>query len=164
MKIFWPAFMQSQIARIQPVQCDERLYTIGEAATLLGIAVPTLRLYEREGLIIPIRKSSRHRLYTSTDIERIKCIRRTINTKKISIAGIRQLLSLIPCWRIKNCTEADRSTCEAFTRNLGPCWTIPSKGEACKSSLCRDCMVYRELSECDRIKSIITKYTTVNPR
>ena len=152
--------MQSHSAHIQTYEEEVRLYTIGEAAALLGIAVPTLRLYEREGLIIPIRKSSRHRLYTATDVARIHCIRETINKKKISIAGIKHLLSLIPCWMMKNCSEADRSVCDAFTKTLGPCWTMPSKGETCNTSVCRSCVVYAELSDCDRIKSVITKYTT----
>ena len=41
----------------------QRLYTIGEAADLMGVSVPTIRMYEREGLIIPLRKASRHRLF-----------------------------------------------------------------------------------------------------
>jgi DNA-binding transcriptional MerR regulator len=36
----------------------DTLFSIGEAADILGISVPTLRLYEREGLIILIRKKS----------------------------------------------------------------------------------------------------------
>jgi hypothetical protein len=32
---------------------DQPVYTIGIVAKLLGISIPTLRMYEREGLIIP---------------------------------------------------------------------------------------------------------------
>ena len=79
----------------------QRLYTIGEAADLIGVSVPTIRMYEREGLIIPLRKASRHRLFADHDLQRIRCIRRTINTEKVSIAGIRRMMALIPCWKMK---------------------------------------------------------------
>jgi predicted site-specific integrase-resolvase len=41
----------------------EPIYTIGPAAQKLGISVPTLRLYEKEGLIIPMLNT----LFMNTD-------------------------------------------------------------------------------------------------
>ena len=63
---------------------DEPKYTISMAAKLSGISIHTLRMYEREGLIIPFKKDSNQRLYTDRDIERIACIRKTINEDKIN--------------------------------------------------------------------------------
>lgn len=90
------------------------LYTIGEAADILGVSIPTIRMYEREGLIIPHRKHSKHRRFSQNDVERIRCIRTMINHDKVSIAGIRRLLSLIPCWKILNCSPDERESCAAF--------------------------------------------------
>jgi MerR family transcriptional regulator/heat shock protein HspR len=138
----------------------DTLYSIGEAADILGVSVPTLRLYEREGLIIPLRKSSKHRLFTRRDIERICCLRETINGKKVSIAGIKRLLSLLPCWKIKNCPSEARVQCPAFLSNEGACWTLRGKAWECATATCRDCLVYAELSDCSTLKHTIVTLTT----
>lgn len=137
----------------------ETQYSIGEAADLLGVSVPTLRLYEREGLILPLRKSSRHRLYSSMDLARIRCLRETINTQKVSIAGIRRLLALIPCWRIHNCTPRERESCPAFLGTETPCWSVPQKPGACGTADCRQCSVYQEVADCNTIKRTIVNLT-----
>ncbi len=135
------------------------LYRIGEAADMLGVSVPTLRLYEREGLILPIRKSSRHRLYTESDLERIRCLRETINGKRVSIAGIKRLLSLIPCWKIRHCPEEERNACPGFTNDDSACWTVPGKAWECRTDNCRQCPVYTQLSDCSTLKQTIVRFT-----
>lgn len=138
----------------------ERCYSIGEAADILGLSVPTLRLYEREGLILPIRKESKHRLYTEADIRRIRCLRETINHKKISIAGVRTLLSMIPCWKIKPCPEDVRPKCPAYEASDRPCWMVENKPLKCSRADCRACPVYIQASDCDTVKHIIAQHTT----
>jgi MerR family transcriptional regulator/heat shock protein HspR len=138
----------------------EIYYSIGEAADLLGLSVPTLRLYEREGLILPIRKISKHRLYTEADLLRIRCLRETINHKRISIAGVRTLLSMIPCWKIKPCSEDVRISCPAHEATDRPCWMVENKPGKCSRADCRSCPVYAETSDCDRVKHIIAQHTT----
>jgi MerR family transcriptional regulator, heat shock protein HspR len=110
---------------------NEPLFPISSAAKMLGISVHTLRMYERENLIIPYRKETGHRLYSFSDIERLKCIRESINERKISIEGIKSIYSLIPCWTIKNCSEEDRSNCSAFTNHSNPCWSFKHKNNTC---------------------------------
>ena len=86
---------------------NEPIYTISTAAKLLDISVYTLRMYEREGLIIPFRKDSNQRLYSELDIERVKCIKRTINEDRMTMEGMRRNLALLPCWAIVNCSLED---------------------------------------------------------
>lgn len=136
------------------------LYTIGEAADLLGISIPTIRMYEREGLIIPYRMRSKHRRFSSADLERIRCIRSMINDEKVSIAGIRRMLSLIPCWKIKNCPPDVRESCAAFIQHEKPCWMISGKSWECRSAECRVCSVYTETSSCNSLKRMIASATT----
>ncbi len=69
---------------------DEPKYTISNAAKLAGISIHTVRMYKREGLIIPFKKTSNQRLYSDRDLERIHCIRHSINEDKINIEGIRR--------------------------------------------------------------------------
>ena len=128
-------------------------YTISNAANLLEISVHTMRMYEREGLIIPFKKESGQRLYSDRDIDRIKCIRRTINEEKINIEGIRRMLSLIPCWSIVECSIEDREACHAFNSYDKPCWMINHKNNYCEGKDCRECEVYHSFGTCDSIKN-----------
>lgn len=131
---------------------DTPVYTISTAATILGISIPTLRVYEKEGLIIPHKKESSHRLYSENDLERLRCIRKAIHEDKISIEGIKTLLSLIPCWALRPCAEADRENCDAYERHQGPCWLYKHKNNVCAGKECRECIVYREYATCGKIK------------
>lgn len=130
----------------------EPVYTISTAARLLGISIPTLRMYENEGLIIPFKKSSAHRLYSDMDLERIRCLRITINGNKMGMESIRRMLALIPCWAIINCSEKDRNNCEAFTDYSKPCWMHKHKNNTCSDRDCRECEVYNSFSNCSSLK------------
>ncbi|PKL83588.1 MAG: MerR family transcriptional regulator [Ignavibacteriae bacterium HGW-Ignavibacteriae-3] len=127
-------------------------YTISNAARLLHISVHTLRMYEREGLLIPFKKESNQRLYSDKDLERIRCIRKVLNEDKIGIEGIRKLLSLIPCWGIVKCPAKERKVCKAYTGYSKPCWMLKHKNNVCESKNCRDCDVYSSFGNCESIK------------
>ncbi len=129
------------------------IFTISNAAKILGISVHTLRMYEREGLIIPFRKESNQRLYSNQDIERVKCIQKTINKDKINIEGIRRVLALLPCWAIVKCTEKDRVNCEYYSGHTKPCWMINHKNNFCTNKNCRECEVYYNYGTCSSIKN-----------
>ncbi len=127
-------------------------YTISTAARLLGISVHTLRMYEKEGLILPFKSNGNQRRYSDMDLERIRCIRRAINEDKIGIEGIRRILALIPCWAIVNCSERDRQNCEAYIAYTKPCWTYKHKNNLCKNLDCFNCEVYNSFGDCGSIK------------
>ncbi|MEW6005277.1 MAG: MerR family transcriptional regulator [Stygiobacter sp.] len=134
---------------------EEPLYPISVAAKLLNISVHTLRMYEREGLIIPFKKESNQRLYSRADLERIECVRKAINESKISINGIRTIYSLIPCWEIVKCSEDDRQKCSAYNQHSQPCWSINHPNTVCENKECRECDVYRNYIQCGKIKELI---------
>jgi len=137
---------------------EEPVYPISVAAKLLGISVHTLRMYERESLIVPFKKESNHRLYSQSDIERLNCVRRAINEYKISIAGIKTIYSLIPCWKLAGCSEKDRNSCKAFISHSNPCWSFNHKNNFCEGKECRDCTVYKDFNECGKIKDSIKNF------
>lgn len=134
---------------------EEPLYSISTTAKLLNVSVHTLRMYEREGLIVPYRKESHHRLYSQSDINRLQCIRSSINNKKVSIAGIQTLFSMIPCWDIKPCSVEDRKNCQAFANHSKPCWMFEHQENVCAKKECRGCIVYKDYAECGKIKESI---------
>ncbi len=139
----------------QNLNQDEPVFPISAAAQLLKISVHTLRMYEREGLIIPFKKESSHRLYSQTDLKRIECIRRAINEMKISINGIKTMYSLIPCWDIMKCSEEDRTNCKSYNEHSKPCWSYAHENNVCEEKKCRDCDVYNKFSQCGEIKELI---------
>lgn len=133
------------------------IYSIGTAARMLGIAVQTLRMYEHMGLILPTKSAGNQRLYSASDIERIRCIRRAITDQKIGIEGIRRLHSLIPCWDIVGCSELDQANCPAFSSHERGCWTYPHENDMCGTLECRTCPVYELAVDCGNIKETIIK-------
>jgi MerR family transcriptional regulator/heat shock protein HspR len=110
-------------------------------------------MYEREGLIAPYKKESRHRLYSQRDLERLRCVRRAINEEKISIEGIRRILALLPCWSIVQCPEQERMACEGYNSHTGPCWSMNHLQGWCAGKECRECAVYRDHGDCGSIKN-----------
>lgn len=139
----------------QEVTTDEPIYPIRTAAKLLNISVHTLRMYEKEDLIIPFKKSSSHRLYSKSDIIRIQCIRSAINESKISINGIKTIYSMMPCWEVICCSKEDRNRCSAFLSHSGPCWALKGEDTICASKECRKCSVYQDYGECGAIKNFV---------
>ena len=139
---------------------NEPIYPIRTAAKLLNISVHTLRMYEKEKLIIPFKKSTSHRLYSQSDIDRIKCIRAAINDSKISINGIKTIYSMMPCWEVMNCSKKNRSSCSAFLLHGGPCWAVRGEDTVCASKDCRNCLVYKDFGECESIKKFIRSKLT----
>ncbi len=142
-------------------QSKQILYPIGIVAQMFDVSVATLRLYEAEGLIIPHKSKGKHRQYSEPDIKRIRCVRRMIDEEGLNLAGIRMMLSTIPCWELKPCSEEDRANCDAFTSSTKPCWLVEVKGQICSSEDCHKCNVYLNSSDCSDIKSILNTYWRV---
>lgn len=77
------------------VDKDEPVYMIGVAAKLCEVHPQTLRLYERLGLIHPIRIGSKNRLYSQSDIERLQQIQRLTQEMGVNLAGVEIILDLL---------------------------------------------------------------------
>lgn len=72
----------------------EPLFVISVAARILGLHAQTLRYYERVGLIRPSRTEGNIRLYSRTDIERLRQFQRLINDLGVNLAGAEVILNL----------------------------------------------------------------------
>ncbi|MEW6519446.1 MAG: MerR family transcriptional regulator [Desulfurivibrio sp.] len=92
---------------------DKAIFTIGVASKMLKVHPRTLRIYETEGLIKPIRQG-KWRYFTMDDIKWIECLRGMIHESGISIAAIKKLLQYTPCWNIADCPFEKRKQCTAF--------------------------------------------------
>jgi MerR family transcriptional regulator, heat shock protein HspR len=95
---------------------NKAIFTIGTAAKMLEVHPRTLRIYEKEGLVKPLRKGQ-WRYYNMDDIKWIQCLRDMIHQQGISIAAIKKLLKYTPCWNIVECSIDKRKQCTAFMAN-----------------------------------------------
>jgi MerR family transcriptional regulator/heat shock protein HspR len=98
---------------VQGVAPDKSIFSIGTAATMLEVHPRTLRIYEQEGLVKPIRRGQR-RYYSLNDLQWITCLRSMIHDQGISIAGIKKLLQYTDCWNIVSCPPEKRKDCTAY--------------------------------------------------
>ncbi len=67
---------------------------ISVVAEMYNIHPQTLRLYEREGLLIPSRSNGNTRLYTQDDLERLETILNLTRDLGVNLAGIEIILNL----------------------------------------------------------------------
>ena len=102
--------------RFEMVDEKKAIFTIGVAAQMLDVHPRTLRIYEQEKLITPMRKG-KWRYYTMNDVKWIECLRAMIHEHGISIAAIKKLLQYTPCWNISDCPFEKRKECTAFMSN-----------------------------------------------
>jgi len=70
------------------------VYVISIAAGLAGCHPRTLRIYEEEGLLDPVRTQTNIRLYSDDDLERVRAIRYLTQIRGVNLAGVKLLLQL----------------------------------------------------------------------
>ena len=118
-------------------------YKIGQVAREIGITEKRIREYEEEGLIKPRRRpSSSQRMYEDFDVRRIKQIKQLIHGRGLTLAGIKTLLALAPCWNVIDCPNYE--SCPAYSEPRKKCWEIQEDEKVtmeCRGN-CDRCPVY----------------------
>ena len=69
-------------------------YMISVAAELVGMHQQTLRMYESKGLVRPGRTPGGTRLYSESDLERLRVIQRLTTELGLNLAGVEHVLRL----------------------------------------------------------------------
>ena len=69
-------------------------YVISVAARLVGLHAQSLRHYERIGLIQPSRSHGRQRLYSQSDVARLRHIQRLIQDLGVNLAGVEVIIRM----------------------------------------------------------------------
>ncbi|MBU0634827.1 MAG: MerR family transcriptional regulator [Candidatus Omnitrophica bacterium] len=93
----------------------EPVYTIGIVAKSLKVCLATLRIWERKGLIKPVRLG-KNRFYSRCDVDRLEYIKELIQKKRINIEGVKSMLSTTRCWEVKHCKPKERSACRVYKK------------------------------------------------
>ena len=154
---------------------------IGAVAKHFSISVDLLRLYEREGLLIPLKSPRGTRYYTQHDFLWIGTILRLVREARLNFAGIRRLLALLPCWEIRQCGFNRRVGCDVIADASKPCWANraacclarakcpeplrshiaaaakASNGQSGRNGMedCYFCAVYRSAPSCENLKALL---------
>lgn len=100
--------MDDRLHRADGPTSDQGVYGISVAAELSGVAVQSLRLYERHGLLSPVRSGGGTRRYSADDLVRLRRISVLVNAG-VNLAGISRILEL----------EDDNATLHAANRAMG---------------------------------------------
>jgi MerR family transcriptional regulator/heat shock protein HspR len=69
-------------------------YMISVAAELVGMHPQTLRIYESKGLVRPRRTPGNTRLYSESDLERLRLIQRLTTELGLNLAGVETVIRL----------------------------------------------------------------------
>jgi MerR family transcriptional regulator/heat shock protein HspR len=83
----------ARVTRIE-VEADRGVFMISVAAQLASMHPQTLRMYEARGLIEPKRSPKGTRLYSHTDVERLRRIQAMTTDSGLNLAGVERVLEL----------------------------------------------------------------------
>jgi MerR family transcriptional regulator/heat shock protein HspR len=75
-------------------RANRPVYVISVAAGLAGCHPRTLRIYEEEGLVDPVRTDTNIRLYSDDDLRKVRAIRYLTQVRGVNLAGVKLLLQL----------------------------------------------------------------------
>ena len=73
---------------------DHPRYMISVAAELAGLHPQTLRMYEARGLVRPARTPGGTRLYSESDVARLRLVQRLTTELGLNLAGVDHVLRL----------------------------------------------------------------------
>jgi len=88
------AVRRTRITATARVDADRGVFMISVAAELAEMHPQTLRMYEARGLIEPKRSPKGTRLYSQSDVERLRRIQEMTTAHGMNLAGVEQVLAL----------------------------------------------------------------------
>ncbi|MDP9245109.1 MAG: MerR family transcriptional regulator [Chloroflexota bacterium] len=98
------------------------VYVISIAASIAGCHPRTLRIYEEEGLVDPVRTDSNIRLYSDEDLQRVRVIRYLTQQRGVNLAGVKMLLQFRDAADLLRelASAIDETTAERDRASAGP--------------------------------------------
>jgi MerR family transcriptional regulator, heat shock protein HspR len=84
-----------RVTRVEATIDSERgVFMISVAAELADMHPQTLRMYEARGLVTPKRSPKQTRLYSQSDVERLRRIQRMTSEDGLNLAGVEAVLNM----------------------------------------------------------------------
>ena len=144
---------------------EEPIYSITSVSRMLKIHSRTLMKYEKLGLIKPFRDpKSNRRFYSNNDIKWITCIAKLVHEDGFNLKSLNYVLSLAPCWMVKQCPDDVRKECSAYIDRTKPCWeTVKAVCRPCNNRIsCTECVFFKASKQrkdlmVSSVETILTK-------
>ncbi len=76
------------------IKLDEPILPAAVVSKLLGIPVWTLKRIDKEGIVSPPRKKDKMRLYSKSELDKLRYIWYLINDKNVKITGLKVVLEI----------------------------------------------------------------------
>ncbi|MFC1856525.1 MerR family transcriptional regulator [Thermodesulfobacteriota bacterium] len=120
---------------------NARHYAIGEVSKAVNLSQKTIREYEQLGMFKPKRHPrTNNRIYSDFEVEQIKRITHLIHQEGFTLACIRRIIQLAPCWNIFECDV--NKECPAYAYANQPCYEVRiTHGTQCSGS-CEHCAIF----------------------
>ena len=84
-----------RVTRVEAtIDSDRGVFMISVAAELAEMHPQTLRMYEARGLITPKRSPKQTRLYSQSDVERLRRIQQMTTEDGLNLAGVEAVLKM----------------------------------------------------------------------
>lgn len=100
---------------------NQPLYSMGVVSDLLKIHPETIRVWERQGLLLPPYRRGGKRLFSENDVKRLQFVQ-DLTSEGMNIPAIRYYLRLYPCWQIDDCDNPNH--CSSQNGFGKPCWRL----------------------------------------
>lgn len=104
--------MEEIMNKLVPLRADIAVYHSGVAARMSGIGPRTLDRLLAAGLIGAADRGEKP-LFSTSDIRWLGCLRTMMTAQRFTIAGIKKMLELMPCWEAADCPAAVHCCCAA---------------------------------------------------
>ena len=89
------SFGQVERKGYMDVDDTEPRYVISIAARMVGVHTYTLRYYERVGIIEPSRSRGNIRLYSESDIARLRRVKTLMDDMGVNLAGVEVIIRIM---------------------------------------------------------------------
>jgi hypothetical protein len=117
------------------------LFLINEVSRKVNLSQKRIREYEKEGFIRPLREqNTNNRLYSPFEVTQIQRINSLIHERGFTLACLRTLLVLAPCWNIFDCK--DKEKCPAYQLPWRPCYEVREYRDTLCGGPCDRCAVF----------------------
>jgi DNA-binding transcriptional MerR regulator len=124
------------------------MFPISIVSELLKVHPETIRVWEKNGIIKPQRRSGK-RFYSETDLKKLRFVQRLM-TEQLNLPAIRHYLRLYPCWEMEECPSCMHVS--RFNKCSKPCWK--EEGLYCQNDSSEDLCL-----SCSHCKKQVTEIT-----
>jgi hypothetical protein len=117
-------------------------YLINDVSRLVNLSQKRIREYEKGGLYQahPGEKHQQPAVFRRLMSSQIQQINHLIHDRGFTLACLRNLMVLAPCWNIFDCP--DKEKCPAFQLPWRPCYEVRQYKETLCNGPCERCAVY----------------------